>query len=92
MWMRGLATKEQAELWLQAVIVPLFKEIKNADRTTKTKPRVIALLATPMKLIESIAVDQVAYHLIALMQTRQVGFRVPGGGYRMIEAGGKENY
>ena len=57
MWMTGLATKSEAQLWLKVDIVPLIKDTKNVDGTTKTKLRPIALLETPMKLIKSIAVD-----------------------------------
>ena len=52
----------------------------NADGITKTKLRPIALLATPMKFIESIAVDQVAGH---------IGFRVQVGAEAMIGAVGR---
>ena len=55
----------------------------NEDGTTKVKLRqkaLLDLLEGPMKLIESIAVDQAADHLMTLMQTQQVGFRVAGRG------------
>ena len=55
------------------------REQKNSDGT-KTKLRPIALLATPMKFIESIAVDQVAGH---------IGFRVQFGAEAMIGAVGR---
>ena len=35
MWMRGLAAKSEAELWLKADIVPLIKVIKNVDWTAR---------------------------------------------------------
>ena len=69
-----------------ANIVPLLEERQNPDGTTKTKTRPIALLETPMKLIESVSVDQHADHIIALMQEPQVGFRVRDGAEAMIGA------
>ena len=39
-----------------------------------------------MKLIESVAVDQVADLIVALMWTRQVGFSVQDGAQAMIAA------
>ena len=57
-----------------ADIVPLIKEVVNPDVNNKDL-RPIALLETPLKVIESIDVDQHAVHIVALMQLRQVGFR-----------------
>ena len=39
-----------------------------------------------MKLIESVAADQHADHIIALMQEQQVGFRVRDGAEAMANA------
>ena len=36
-WLRGLAARSEAQLWLKADILPLVKEIRNAIRTAKTK-------------------------------------------------------
>ena len=58
----------------------------NPDGSKRTKLRPIALLETHLKLIESVAVDQHADHIIALMQEQQVGFRVRGGAEAMINA------
>ena len=55
-------------------------------RIKENKLRPIALLVTPLKLIESVAVDQHADHIIALMQEQQVGFRVRDGVEVMINA------
>ena len=70
---KGLANELLGELWPKADIVPLEKETMNEDGTNKVKLRLIALLETPVKLIESIAVDLAADHLVTLMHTRQVG-------------------
>ena len=86
MWMMGLANPTESQFWLRANIVPLTKEIENPDGTKKTKLRPIALLETPLKLIESVAVDQQADMMIALMQEQQVGFRVRDGAEAMIHA------
>ena len=86
MWMMGLANPTESQLWLRANIVPLTKEIENPDGSKKTKVRPIALLETPLKLIESVAVDQQADTMIALMQEQQVGFRVRDGAEAMIHA------
>ena len=86
MWMMGLANTAESQLWLRANIVPLTKEVDNPDGTKKTKLRPIALLETPLKLIESVVVNQQADHLIALMQEQQVGFRVRDGAEAMIHA------
>ena len=86
MWMMGLANPTESQLWLRANIVPLMKEVENPDGTKKTKLRPIALLETPLKLIESVAVDQQADTMIALMQEQQVGFRVSAGAEAMIHA------
>ena len=51
----------------------------------RTKFGPIALLDTPLKLIESVAVDQHADHIIALMQEQQV-VRVRDGAEAMINA------
>ena len=84
--MMGLANPTESQLWLRANIVPLMKEVENPDGTKKTKLRPIALLETPLKLIESVAVDQQADTMIALMQEQQVGFRVSAGAEAMIHA------
>ena len=86
MWMMGLANPTESQLWLRANIVPLTKEIENPDGSKKMKIRPIALLETPLKLIESVAVDQQADTMIALVQEQQVGFRVRDGGEAMIHA------
>ena len=67
-WMLGLANRTEAQLWLKASFVPPTKEIGNPDGTKKTKLRPIALLETPLKVVESVAFDQDADHIIALMQ------------------------
>ena len=67
-WMLGLANRTEAQLWLEASFVP--------DGTKKTELRPIALLETPLKVMESGAFDQDVDHIIALMQEQQVGFRV----------------
>ena len=55
-------------------------EIKtNPDGTTKAKLRLIAFLATPLKLCESIIVDQQADHIIVPLRARLVVFRVKDG-------------
>ena len=51
------------------------KILTTAHGTRKVKLRPTAQLETPMKLIESNAVDQVAGHFVTLMQTEQVGFK-----------------
>ena len=66
----GKANRAEAQLWLKANFVPLIREVDNPDGSKKTKLRPIALLVTPLKLIESVAVDQHADHIIALMQER----------------------
>ena len=86
MWMMGLANKDETRLWLRANIVPLTREVDNPDGSKRTKLRPIALLETHLKLIESVAVDQHADHIIALMQEQQVGFRVRDGAEAMINA------
>ena len=86
MWMMGLANPTESQLWLRANIVPLTKEVENPDGSKKVKIRPIALLETPLKLIESVAVDQQADTMIALMQEQQVGFRVRDGAEAMIHA------
>ena len=65
MWMMGLANAAETRLWLRANIVPLLREVDNPDGSKKTKLRPIALLETPLKLIESVAVNQHADHIIA---------------------------
>ena len=82
----GLAKKAETQLWLRANIVPLIREVDNPDGSKKTKLRPIALLETPLKLIESVAVDQHSGHIIALMQEQQVGFGVRSGAEAMISA------
>ena len=57
----------------------------NPDGSKRTKLRPVALLVTPLKLIESVAVDQHADHNIAL-QEQQVGFRVRDGAGAMVNA------
>ena len=66
MWTLGLTNKDKAPLWLRASVVPLVREVDNP----------IALVETPKKLMESVAVDQHADRITALMQ---VGFRVGDG-------------
>ena len=86
MWMMGLANKDETRLWLRANIVPLIREVDNPDGSKRTKLRPTAPLETPLKLIESVAVDQHTDHIIALMQEEQVGFRVRDGAEAMINA------
>ena len=86
MWMMGLPNPTESQLWLRANIVPLMKEVENPDGSKKTKIRPIALLEIPLKLIESVAVDQQADTMIALMQEQQVGFRVRDGAEATIHA------
>ena len=86
MWMMGLANKAETRLWLRANIVPLTREVDNPNGSKRTKLRPIALLETPLKLIESVAVDQHVDHIISLMQEQQVGFRVRDGAEAMIDA------
>ena len=73
MWVRGLATRGEAETRLQADVVPLIIHIENVDGTTKTEPRPRALLEPPVKLIESVAVDQVA-DLIVRSDVEEAGW------------------
>ena len=86
MWMMEKANRAETQLWLRASIVPLIREVDNPDGSKKTKLRPIVLLETLLKLIESVAVDQQADHIIALMQEQQVGFRVRDGAEAMINA------
>ena len=79
MWVMGLANKDETRLWLRANIVPLTREVDDPDGSKRTKLRPIALLETLLKLIESVAVDQHADHIIALMQEQQVRLRVRDG-------------
>ena len=72
--------------WLRANIVPLIREVDNRDGSKETKLRLTALLKTPLKLSESVAVDQHAARIIALMQEEQVGFRVRDGAEALIGA------
>ena len=65
---------------------PLTREVDNPDGSKRIKLRPTALLETPLKLIESVADDQRADHIIALMQEQQVGFRVRDGAEAMINA------
>ena len=51
---------------------------------TKVKLRQIALLESLMILIESIAEEQTADHLVTSMQTQEVVFRVTDGAEEMI--------
>ena len=59
------------------------KRSGHPDGSKRTKLRPIALLDTPLKLIESVAVDQHADHIIALLQ---VGFWVRDGAEAVISA------
>ena len=86
MWMMGLANKDETRLWATCNIVPLTREVDNPDGSKRTKLRPIALLETPLILIESVAVDQHADHIIALMQEQQVEFRVRDTAEAMINA------
>ena len=79
MWTLGMANKVETQLWLRANFVPLIREVDNPHVSTKTKLRPIALLETHLILIESVAVNQHADHIIALMQEQRVGFRVRDG-------------
>ena len=76
----------ETQLWLRANIVPRTGEVDNPDGSKKTKVRPIALLETRLELIESVAMDQHADHIDALMQEQQVGFRVREGAEAMISA------
>ena len=76
----SMANKAETRLWLRANIVPLKREVGNQDGSKRTT------LETLLKLIESVAVDQHADHIIALMQEQQVGFRVRDGAEAMINA------
>ena len=58
----------------------------NPDGSKITELRPIALLDTPLKLIKSVAVDQHADDIIALIQEQQLGFRVRDGAEAMINA------
>ena len=80
----GTGHRSEAQWWLKANIVPLVTEIRNADGTVEVKVRPVALLETPLKLIELVVVDQHADHIIALMQEQQVGFGVSDCGETMI--------
>ena len=64
----------------------MTREVDNPDGSKRTKLSTIALLETPLKLIESVAVDQHADHIIALVQEQQVGFRVRDVAEAMINA------
>ena len=55
-----------------------------AQKRRKLRPT--ALLETPLKLTESVAVDQHANHIIALTQEQQVEFRVRDGAEAMVSA------
>ena len=61
----------------------MIREVDNPDESKKAKLRRIALLETLLKLIESVAVDQHADHINALMQEQQVGCRVRDGAEAM---------
>ena len=91
MWPLKKANRAEAQLWLKANIAPLIREVDNLDGSKKTKLRPIALLETPLKLIESVAVDEHADHTAALMQEQQVVFRVRDGAEAMISAVRKNN-
>ena len=56
----------------------------RTDQREQLRP--IALLETPLQLIKSVAVDQHADHITALMQEQQVEFRVRDGAEAMINA------
>ena len=62
------------------------REVDNPDGSKRKNFRPIAVLETLLKLIESVAVDQHADHIIALIQEQQVGFRVRHGAEAMINA------
>ena len=70
---------EPFAIWAMMWKLPLCRYYSKTDGTTKTKLRLIALLETPLKLIESIAVDQHANHIVAPLQARHVGFRAKDG-------------
>ena len=55
-------------------------------RNKENKITTDALLETLLELIETVAVDQHAGHIIAPMQEQQVGFRVRDGAVAMISA------
>ena len=68
----GRTNRAETQIWLRANIVPLIREVDNPDGSNKTKLRPTALLESPLKQIESVAVDQHADHIIAMMQEQQV--------------------
>ena len=77
MWMMGLANKdEDTTVGACQNCSAGEREVDNPDGSKRTKLRPIALLETLLKLIESVAVDQHADHMMVLMQEQQVGFRV----------------
>ena len=57
-----------------------MREADNADGSKKT---ITATDSTPLELIESVAVDQHADYMIALMREQQVGFSVRDGAEAM---------
>ena len=59
------------QLSLEAVIIPLTREVVNDSVTIETKLRPFAPLVTPLKLVESVAVDQHADHIAPQLQARQ---------------------
>ena len=59
-----------------------MRAVDNPDGSTNTKLRPIALVETPLDMTESVAVDQRADYIIALIQEQQVGFRVRGDDQR----------
>ena len=84
MWMRGLPTRDEAELWLKAGIVPLIK--KDPKKRIRDHVYEAETDRKPMNLTEPVAVDQVADHIVALMQSTQVGLRVQDVAEGMIGA------
>ena len=59
---------------------------RDGTGTLKTKLRSVALLETPLKLIEFIAVDQHADHTVSQQQNRQVGLRRRHGSEATVRA------
>ena len=59
---------------------------RDGTGTLKAKLRPVALLETPLKLIEFIAVDQHADHTVSQQQNRQVGLRGRHGSEATVRA------
>ena len=79
MWMTVKASRAEAQLWLKANIVPVDKRSRQSARIEENKTTTDSTPEDPLKLIESVAVNEHADHIIALIQEQLVGFRVRDG-------------